>query len=83
VIYVADRKPAGRQSFAEVQDAIREKLEERRKKTARSEVLEELYRQAVIDSPYLPRTDAAAENAGASPPPRAGQKMRKKGPERS
>lgn len=65
LIRVLERKPAGRTSLAEVQDAIRQKIEDRLQREARQKVLAEAYSHASVESAFaspqelLPPADSA------------------------
>jgi parvulin-like peptidyl-prolyl isomerase len=53
LIRLNQRKPAGRNSLAQVQDLIRQKIEDKLQKEAVREVLVDVYSHAVIESAFL------------------------------
>jgi parvulin-like peptidyl-prolyl isomerase len=78
LIRLNERKPAGRSSLAEVQETIKQKIEDGLQKEATREVLVEAYQHASIESPFLrpeelgPPADfagvpAPAKNGGDNP----------------
>lgn len=85
LIRMIERKPAGRKTLAEVQDVIRQKLEDELQKEAIKSVLVEAYQHSSIESKYLTPEEAAtpAEDAGLSTPSRKAEEFQKKRRERS
>lgn len=57
LVRVVERKPAGKQPIAEVQERIRQILEDKIQKEAMRKVLVEAYQKASIESAYLPPED--------------------------
>jgi len=57
LLMVIERKPARTRRFAEVQNEIRETLEEEQKRSAAEKVLDELYESAVIKTIYDDQAD--------------------------
>lgn len=53
IVKVIDRKPAGKKPFEELQDEIRQKVEQEARKAASQKFLEEIREKALVDSPYL------------------------------
>jgi peptidyl-prolyl cis-trans isomerase SurA len=53
LIRINERKPAGRSTLAEVQETIKQKLEQQLQREAIKEVLVDVYRHASIESSYL------------------------------
>ncbi len=53
LIRINQRKTAGRSSLAEVQDTIRQKIEEKLQKEAINEVLTDVYSHAIIESAFM------------------------------
>jgi len=85
LIRMIERKPAGRKTLAEVQDVIRQKLEDELQKEAIKTVLVEAFQHSSIESKYLTPEEAAtpAEDAGLSSPSKKAQEFQKKRRERS
>jgi parvulin-like peptidyl-prolyl isomerase len=54
LVRLLDHRPAGRKPLAEVQESIKETIDDKFQKEATKKVLDDLYRQATIESPYLP-----------------------------
>jgi peptidyl-prolyl cis-trans isomerase SurA len=69
LIRLNKRKPAGRSTLAEVQETIRQKIEERLLKEATHEVLVDVYQHASIESSFLSPEELGppADFAGPSP----------------
>jgi peptidyl-prolyl cis-trans isomerase C/foldase protein PrsA len=53
LLRLIDRKKASRKPFGSVQDAIKQAIEEKMQRDATKKLLEDLYRQAIIESPYI------------------------------
>ena len=53
LIRILERKPAGRKALAEVQDTIRQLIEEKLLKEAMRKVLVEAYQHASVETTYL------------------------------
>jgi parvulin-like peptidyl-prolyl isomerase len=72
LIRLNKRKPAGRSTLAEVQETIRQKIEERLLKEATHEVLVDVYQHASIESSFLSPEELGppADFAGPSPSPK-------------
>jgi parvulin-like peptidyl-prolyl isomerase len=68
LIRLNERKPAGRTSLAEVQETIKQKIEDRLQKEATREVLVEAYQHASIESPFLPPEELGPPADFAVPP---------------
>jgi peptidyl-prolyl cis-trans isomerase SurA len=85
LIRVNQRKSAGRSSLAEVQDAIRQKIEEKLQKEAIREVLTDVYSHAVIESAFMTPEELGppADVAGISLPAKSGNDSSKKRRDRS
>lgn len=79
------RKPAGRNSLAEVQEAIRRKIEDRLQKEATRDALVEIYRHSAIESAFLSPEELGppAEFAVPSASSRNGNQSTKKHRDRS
>jgi parvulin-like peptidyl-prolyl isomerase len=58
VVRVIERKPAGRSTLSEVQDTIKQTLEDELQKEAVREVILEAYKSASIETPYLTPEEA-------------------------
>jgi parvulin-like peptidyl-prolyl isomerase len=85
LIRVNQRKSAGRSSLAEVQDAIRQKIEEKLQKEAIREVLTEVYSHAAIESAFMTPEELGppADVAGIPLPAKSGNDSAKKRRDRS
>jgi hypothetical protein len=85
LVRVMERKPAGKKPIAEVQDVIRQILEDKFQKEAMRRVLVEAYQKSSIESAYLPPEDLAppADFAGISAPSKNSDAPAKKGRKRS
>jgi parvulin-like peptidyl-prolyl isomerase len=85
LIRLSARKPAGRSTLAEVQESIRQKIEERLQKEATREVLVDVYQHASIESPFLSPEELGppADVAGIPTPAKTGNDSSKKRRDRS
>jgi peptidyl-prolyl cis-trans isomerase SurA len=85
LIRVNQRKSAGRSALAEVQDAIRQKIEEKLQKEAIREVLTDVYSHAVIESAFMTPEELGppADVAGIPLPAKSGNDSPKKRHDRS
>jgi parvulin-like peptidyl-prolyl isomerase len=85
LVRVMERKPAGKQPIADVQEVIRQILEDKIQKEATRRVLVDAYQKASIESAYLPPQDLAppADIAGISVPAKNSDAGTKKGRRRS
>jgi hypothetical protein len=85
LVRVMERKPAGEKPIGEVQEVIRQILEEKLQKAAVQKVLVEAYEKASIESAYLPPEDLQppADFAGIPAAPKNSETSTKKGRKRS
>jgi len=85
LVRVMERKPAGKRPLAEVQEVIRQALEEKIQKEAMRKVLVEAYEKASIESAYLPPEDLQppADFAAIPAPEKNADAPAKKGRKRS
>ncbi len=85
LVRVMERKPAGKKPIADVQEVIRQILEDKIQKEAMRRVLVEAYQKASIESAYLPPEDLAppADFAGFPAPAKNSDAGTKKGRKRS
>ncbi len=85
LIRINQRKSAGRSSLAEVQDTIRQKIEEKLQKEAIREVLADVYSHAVIESAFMTPEELGppADVAGIRLPAKSGNDSPKKRRDRS
>jgi parvulin-like peptidyl-prolyl isomerase len=81
LVRVMERKPAGKKPIADVQEVIRQVLEDKIQKEAMRKVLVEAYQKASIESAYLPPEDLAppADFAGFPAPAKNSDAGTKKG----
>jgi parvulin-like peptidyl-prolyl isomerase len=85
LVRVMERKPAGKKPIGEVQERIKQILEEKIQKAAVRKVLVEAYEKASIESAYLPPEDLQppADFAGIPASPKNSDTTTKKGRKRS
>jgi PPIC-type PPIASE domain len=85
LVRMIERKPAGKRPLAEVQEVIRQVLEEKIQKEAMQKVLVEAYEKASIESAYLPPEDLQppADFAAIPAPEKNADAPAKKGRKRS
>ncbi len=85
LVRVMERKPAGKQPISEVQETIRQILENKIQREAMQKVLVEAYEKASIESAYLPPEDLKppADFAAIPAPEKKTDTSTKKGRKRS